>query len=50
MDDVCEAGHKSMAVNVRMRAADHTLSTDEVLSWREAVIAAAEREFGAVLR
>lgn len=25
------AGHKSMAVKVRMRAADHTLSADEVL-------------------
>ncbi len=45
-----EAGHKSMAVNVRTLAADHTLSADEVLGVREAVIAAAESEFGAVLR
>jgi len=45
-----EAGHKSMAVNVRMRAADHTLSADEVLSVREAVIAAATGQLGAVLR
>jgi len=45
-----EAGHKSMAVNVRMRAADHTLSADEVLGVREAVIAAATGQLGAVLR
>jgi phenylalanyl-tRNA synthetase beta chain len=45
-----EAGHKSMAVNVRMRAADHTLSADEVLGVREAVIAAATGKLGAVLR
>ena len=43
-------GLKSMAVNVRMRAADHTLSAEEVLSVRSAVIAAAESELGAVLR
>jgi phenylalanyl-tRNA synthetase beta chain len=36
-----EAGHKSMATNVRFRAEDHTLSADEVLGVREAVIAAA---------
>ena len=45
-----EAGHKSMAVNVRMRAADHTLSADDVLGVREAVIAAATGQLGAVLR
>ncbi len=45
-----EAGRKSMAVNVRMRAADHTLSADEVLGVREAVIAAATGQLGAVLR
>ena len=45
-----EAGHKSMAVNVRMRAADHTLGADEVLGAREAVIAAATGQLGAVLR
>ncbi len=43
-------GLKSVAVNVRMRAADHTLSAEEVLSVREAVIAAAGAELGAVLR
>jgi len=45
-----EVGHKSMAINVRMRAADHTLSADEVLGVREAVIAAAQGQLGAVLR
>ena len=45
-----EAGHKPMAVNVGMRAADHTLSADEVLGVRGAVIAAAQGEVGAVLR
>ena len=43
-------GLKSVAVKVRMRAADHTLSADEVLGVREAVIVAAQSEFGAVLR
>ena len=43
-------GLKSVAVNVRMRAADHTLSADEVLDVRKAIIAAAETELGAVLR
>src|SRR5660397_90844 len=41
-----EAGHKSMAVNVRMRAADHTLSAHEALAVREAVIAAAQGSTG----
>ncbi len=31
-----EAGHKSMAVNARMRAADHTLSADDVPGLRNA--------------
>ncbi|WP_062203202.1 phenylalanine--tRNA ligase subunit beta [Demequina salsinemoris] len=44
------AGKKSLAVNVVMRAADRTLSADEVLAVREAIIAAAGEEFGAVLR
>ncbi|MFW2513479.1 hypothetical protein ACNI3K_06845 [Demequina sp. SO4-13] len=43
-------GKKSLAVDVVMRAADHTLSADEVLGVREAIIAKAERDFGAVLR
>jgi phenylalanyl-tRNA synthetase beta chain len=45
-----EAGHKSMAFNVRMRAANHAPSADEVLGVREAVIAAAQGQLGAVLR
>ncbi|WP_062518432.1 phenylalanine--tRNA ligase subunit beta [Demequina gelatinilytica] len=43
-------GMKSLAVNVKMRDADHTLTADEVLSVREAIIAAASERFGAVLR
>ncbi|MDE0573290.1 phenylalanine--tRNA ligase subunit beta [Demequina sp. B12] len=43
-------GLKSVAVNVRLRAADHTLSGDEVLAVREAIIAAAAEGFGAQLR
>ncbi|MDN4476229.1 phenylalanine--tRNA ligase subunit beta [Demequina sp. SYSU T00192] len=43
-------GKKSLAINVRMRDADHTLSADEVLLVREAIIAAAGEKFGAVLR
>ncbi|WP_062076398.1 phenylalanine--tRNA ligase subunit beta [Demequina globuliformis] len=43
-------GLKSVAVNVRLRAADHTLSGDEVLAVREAIIAAAAEQFEAQLR
>jgi len=43
-------GLKSVAVNVVMRASDRTLSAEDVLAVRQAIIAAAEREFGAVLR
>ncbi|GMA37232.1 hypothetical protein [Demequina litorisediminis] len=43
-------GKKSVAINVRLRAADHTLSADEVLAVREAIIAAASEKFEAVLR
>ncbi len=44
------AGLKSLALNVKMRDADHTLSADEVLEVRNAIIAAAGERFGAVLR
>ncbi|WP_062465109.1 phenylalanine--tRNA ligase subunit beta [Demequina soli] len=44
------SGKKSLAINVKMRDADHTLSADEVLSVREAIIAAASEKFGAMLR
>ncbi|MCR6711205.1 MAG: phenylalanine--tRNA ligase subunit beta [Demequina sp.] len=43
-------GRKSVAVNVVMRAADRTLSAEDVLAVRTALIAAAAQEFGAVLR
>jgi phenylalanyl-tRNA synthetase beta chain len=43
-------GKKSLAVNVVMRAADRTLTPEEVLAVRTAVIAAAASELGAVLR
>ncbi|MBO0608125.1 phenylalanine--tRNA ligase subunit beta [Myceligenerans salitolerans] len=42
-------GRKSLAYAVRLRAADRTLSADEVRAAREAIVAAAER-IGAVLR
>jgi phenylalanyl-tRNA synthetase beta chain len=44
------AGKKSVAVTVTLRAADHTLSPEEVLGVRTAIIAAAEKAFGAKLR
>jgi phenylalanyl-tRNA synthetase beta chain len=43
-------GKKSLAVAVRMRASDRTLSAEDVLTIRKAIIAAAEAEFDAVLR
>lgn len=43
-------GKKSLAVAVRMRASDRTLSAEDVLKIRKAIIAAAEAEFDAVLR
>ncbi|MBE1876492.1 phenylalanine--tRNA ligase subunit beta [Myceligenerans pegani] len=42
-------GRKSLAYAVRLRAADRTLSADEVRGVRESIVAAAERA-GAVLR
>jgi len=44
------AGKKSIALTVTMRAADHTLSADEILAVRNAIIAAAEKAHGARLR
>ena len=43
-------GKKSVAITIRLRAADHTLSADELLAVRGAIIAAAESKVGAVLR
>ncbi|MEX0914030.1 MAG: phenylalanine--tRNA ligase subunit beta, partial [Demequina sp.] len=43
-------GKKSIAVNVRMRATDRTLTAEEVLGIREAIVAAAASSYGALLR
>jgi len=43
-------GKKSLAIAVRMRAADRTLSAEDVLEVRHAIVAAAAGEFEAVLR
>ena len=43
-------GRKSLAVNVVMRAPDRTLTAEEVLGVRQAIIAAAESELDALLR
>ena len=45
-----EEGKKSLAFNLRFRAADRTLTTDEASEARLAAIAAAEATHGAVLR
>lgn len=45
-----EEGKKSLAFNLRFRAADRTLTADEASEARLAAIAAAEAEHGAVLR
>ena len=44
------AGKKSVAVSVSLRAADHTLSADEILAVRKAIVAATEKAHGAKLR
>ncbi len=43
-------GHRSLAFALRLRAPDRTLSTDEILGVREAAVARAQQECGAVLR
>jgi phenylalanyl-tRNA synthetase beta chain len=45
-----EAGKRSLAFAVRLRAPDHTLTSAEVAQVREAAITEAERVTGAVLR
>ncbi len=45
-----EAGKRSLAFAIRLRAADRTLTSDEVAQSRAAAIAEAERATGAVLR
>ena len=44
------AGKKSVAVTVSLRAPDHTLSAEEILGVRKAIVAAAEKAHGARLR
>lgn len=44
------AGEKSLAIAVRMRATDRTLSAEDVLDVRKSIIEATAAEFGAVLR
>lgn len=44
------AGHRSLAFALRLRAADRTLTADETAAVRGAVVAEAERRFGATLR
>jgi phenylalanyl-tRNA synthetase beta chain len=44
------SGHRSLAFALRLRAADRTLSAEEIAQAREAAIAEAARRHGAVLR
>jgi phenylalanyl-tRNA synthetase beta chain len=44
------AGHRSLAFTLRLRALDRTLTSEEVLAVRDAAIAAAADQVGAVLR
>jgi phenylalanyl-tRNA synthetase beta chain len=43
-------GHRSLAFALRLRAADRTLSADEITAARQGALAAVERDFGARLR
>jgi phenylalanyl-tRNA synthetase beta chain len=43
-------GKKSLAFSLRLRAGDRTLTADETAGVREAVVAEADRRFGAALR
>lgn len=44
------AGHKSVAITVRLRAADRTLTADEIAAVRGAVVSAVAEEHGGALR
>ena len=44
------AGKKSIALTVTLRAVDHTLSAEEILAVRNAIITAAEKAHSARLR
>ncbi|MCK9795488.1 phenylalanine--tRNA ligase subunit beta [Isoptericola sp. 4D.3] len=48
--DQVGAGKKSLAYSVRLRAADRTLTADDVRTVRDGVVAAAAERVGAVLR
>lgn len=48
--DRIEAGHRSLAYRLTFRAADRTLTTDEVNGFRDAAVAEAARAVGAVQR
>jgi phenylalanyl-tRNA synthetase beta chain len=48
--DQVPAGKKSLAFALRLRAADHTLTDDEIRTVREAAVAAAAQATGATLR
>ena len=43
-------GKKSLAYSLRLRAADRTLTADDVRAVRDGVVAAAAERVGAVLR
>jgi phenylalanyl-tRNA synthetase beta chain len=45
-----EPGHRSLAYRLTFRAADRTLTTDEVNAFRDAAVAAAAEATGAVQR
>jgi phenylalanyl-tRNA synthetase beta chain len=44
------SGHRSLAFTLRLRALDHTLTSEEMLAVRDAAVAVATAELGAVLR
>ena len=48
--DRVEAGHRSLAYRLTFRAADRTLTTDEVNAFRDAAVASAAAATGAVQR
>lgn len=48
--EAIEQGHYSIAVALKLRAEDHTLSAEDIHRVRNAVIKAAEKELGAKLR
>jgi phenylalanyl-tRNA synthetase beta chain len=48
--DQVAPGHRSLAFNLRFRAADRTLTVEEVSAVRDAAVAEAGRRLGATLR